>query len=218
MTGALCFYCSWDLSLLPPGGDCVFQLDRDTKYNTACAQSVSHLSPVQRLTQSTYLSCFFITAGFPDYVSPPRGGDLPYHVLIREQHGTSGNLGHVSPRCSRRADRGERGRFGHMGGALELRVPSFTTAQCTAIIIHLWSNWDPPSELVVLSDVSQAAVNVIMWFVFFSTKAAKMANYAKCQILCNLLFAMFAILFISSRLGVYPVWWVLRIFYLHHHN
>ncbi|TNN64432.1 Ceramide synthase 6 [Liparis tanakae] len=33
-----------------------------------------------------------------------------------------------------------------------------------------------------------------------------MANYAKCQILCNLLFAMFAILFISSRLGVYPVW------------
>lgn len=36
-----------------------------------------------------------------------------------------------------------------------------------------------------------------------------MANYAKCQILCNLLFAMFAILFISSRLGVYPIWWVL---------
>lgn len=47
------------------------------------------------------------------------------------------------------------------------------------------------------------------WLIFFlSTKAAKMANYAKCQILCNLLFAMFAILFISSRLGVYPVWWV----------
>lgn len=37
-------------------------------------------------------------------------------------------------------------------------------------------------------------------------EAAKMANYAKCQILCNLLFAMFAILFISSRLGVYPIW------------
>uniref|UniRef100_A0A8C6WK51 Ceramide synthase 6 n=1 Tax=Neogobius melanostomus TaxID=47308 RepID=A0A8C6WK51_9GOBI len=37
-------------------------------------------------------------------------------------------------------------------------------------------------------------------------EAAKMANYAKCQILCNLLFAMFAILFICSRLGVYPVW------------
>lgn len=47
-------------------------------------------------------------------------------------------------------------------------------------------------------------------FLFFFPKiksqAAKMANYAKCQILCNLLFAMFAILFISSRLGVYPIW------------
>ncbi|KAM6985031.1 ceramide synthase 6 [Aplochiton taeniatus] len=37
-------------------------------------------------------------------------------------------------------------------------------------------------------------------------EAAKMANYAKCQRLCNLLFAMFAILFISSRLGLYPIW------------
>ncbi|XP_014915580.1 ceramide synthase 6 isoform X1 [Poecilia latipinna] len=37
-------------------------------------------------------------------------------------------------------------------------------------------------------------------------EAAKMANYAKCQILCNLLFAMFAIIFITSRLGVYPIW------------
>lgn len=48
---------------------------------------------------------------------------------------------------------------------------------------------------------------------FLSTKAAKMANYAKCQILCNLLFAMFAILFISSRLGVYPVWYVPLVFH-----
>lgn len=47
---------------------------------------------------------------------------------------------------------------------------------------------------------------------FLPTKAAKMANYAKCQILCNLLFAMFAILFISSRLGVYPVWYVPLLF------
>ncbi|XP_065108391.1 ceramide synthase 6 [Paramisgurnus dabryanus] len=37
-------------------------------------------------------------------------------------------------------------------------------------------------------------------------EAAKMANYAKCQRLCNLLFVMFALVFISSRLGVYPVW------------
>lgn len=93
-------------------GDCFFQLDRDTKYSTVCAQSVFHLSPVQRLTRSTHLSCLFFTAGFPDYVSPPHGGDLPHHVLIREQHGTRGNLGHVSPRCSRRADRGESGWHG----------------------------------------------------------------------------------------------------------
>lgn len=49
---------------------------------------------------------------------------------------------------------------------------------------------------------------------YFPNKAAKMANYAKCQLLCNLLFAMFGILFISSRLGVYPVWYVLMLFYL----
>ncbi|KAJ3591659.1 hypothetical protein NHX12_006791 [Muraenolepis orangiensis] len=37
-------------------------------------------------------------------------------------------------------------------------------------------------------------------------EAAKMANYAKCQTLCNILFAVFALLFISSRLGLFPVW------------
>uniref|UniRef100_A0A8C2I523 Ceramide synthase 6 n=1 Tax=Cyprinus carpio TaxID=7962 RepID=A0A8C2I523_CYPCA len=37
-------------------------------------------------------------------------------------------------------------------------------------------------------------------------EAAKMANYGKCQRLCNVLFVMFALVFISSRLGVYPVW------------
>lgn len=63
-------------------------------------------------------------------------------------------------------------------------------------------------EFLILSETFQAVVYMIRLMIvsFFSTKAAKMANYAKCQILCNLLFAMFAILFISSRLGVYPVW------------
>ncbi|MBN3300226.1 CERS6 synthase, partial [Amia calva] len=37
-------------------------------------------------------------------------------------------------------------------------------------------------------------------------EAAKMANYAKCQRLCDLMFVMFALVFISTRLGVYPVW------------
>uniref|UniRef100_A0A8C7JJJ9 Ceramide synthase 6 n=1 Tax=Oncorhynchus kisutch TaxID=8019 RepID=A0A8C7JJJ9_ONCKI len=44
-------------------------------------------------------------------------------------------------------------------------------------------------------------------------EVAKMANYAKCQRLCNLLFVMFAMVFISSRLGVYPVWWGSGILY-----
>ncbi|MBN3326383.1 CERS6 synthase, partial [Atractosteus spatula] len=37
-------------------------------------------------------------------------------------------------------------------------------------------------------------------------EAAKMANYAKCQRLCDLIFVMFALVFISTRLGIYPVW------------
>lgn len=162
------------------------------------------------------LLTFFFSAGFPDHVPPPRGDDLPHHVLIREQHGASGNTGHVSPRCSRRADRGKR----WTGWAWWWSAEAFfhlTIVQCTMIIIHLWSNWNTASELVILSDVSQAAVFIIH-VLCFSTKAAKMANYAKCQILCNLLFAMFTVLFMSSRLGVYPVWWVLRLFYLLHHN
>lgn len=64
--------------------------------------------------------------------------------------------------------------------------------------------------ILMLTETFQALVYMIRlmtdFFFYLSTKAAKMANYAKCQILCNLLFAMFAILFISSRLGVYPVW------------
>uniref|UniRef100_A0A8B9NS63 Ceramide synthase 6 n=1 Tax=Apteryx owenii TaxID=8824 RepID=A0A8B9NS63_APTOW len=37
-------------------------------------------------------------------------------------------------------------------------------------------------------------------------EAAKMANYCKCQKLSDLLFLMFAIVFIVSRLGIYPLW------------
>ncbi|XP_041057168.1 ceramide synthase 6 isoform X4 [Carcharodon carcharias] len=50
------------------------------------------------------------------------------------------------------------------------------------------------------------------WSLMFSQftdikrKAAKMANYAKCQRLCDLLFVMFGLLFISTRLGLYPIW------------
>ncbi|XP_030808105.1 ceramide synthase 6 isoform X1 [Camarhynchus parvulus] len=37
-------------------------------------------------------------------------------------------------------------------------------------------------------------------------EAAKMANYCKCQKLSDLLFLTFAVVFIVSRLGIYPLW------------
>uniref|UniRef100_F7F9V3 Ceramide synthase 6 n=1 Tax=Monodelphis domestica TaxID=13616 RepID=F7F9V3_MONDO len=37
-------------------------------------------------------------------------------------------------------------------------------------------------------------------------EAAKMANYAKLQKLCDLMFVMFAIVFITTRLGIFPLW------------
>ncbi|XP_063115291.1 ceramide synthase 6 isoform X3 [Cavia porcellus] len=50
------------------------------------------------------------------------------------------------------------------------------------------------------------------WSLMFSQftdikrKAAKMANYAKFQKLCDLLFVMFAMVFITTRLGIFPLW------------
>lgn len=40
----------------------------------------------------------------------------------------------------------------------------------------------------------------------FLLQAAKMANYCKCQKLSDLLFLTFAVVFIVSRLGIYPLW------------
>ncbi|XP_015277733.1 PREDICTED: ceramide synthase 6 [Gekko japonicus] len=37
-------------------------------------------------------------------------------------------------------------------------------------------------------------------------EAAKLMNYCKCQRLCDVLFLMFAIIFIITRLGLYPFW------------
>ncbi|KAJ8788504.1 hypothetical protein J1605_005235 [Eschrichtius robustus] len=36
-------------------------------------------------------------------------------------------------------------------------------------------------------------------------EAAKMANYAKFQKICDLLFVMFAMVFITTRLGIFPL-------------
>uniref|UniRef100_A0A8C6EJC4 Ceramide synthase 6 n=1 Tax=Microcebus murinus TaxID=30608 RepID=A0A8C6EJC4_MICMU len=50
------------------------------------------------------------------------------------------------------------------------------------------------------------------WSLMFSQftdikrKAAKMANYARFQKMCDLLFIMFAMVFITSRLAVFPIW------------
>ncbi|XP_005999359.1 ceramide synthase 5 isoform X2 [Latimeria chalumnae] len=40
----------------------------------------------------------------------------------------------------------------------------------------------------------------------FFLEAAKLANYAKYQRLCDLLFTMFGFVFVTSRLGIYPLW------------
>lgn len=113
------------------------------------------------LPHPTYL----FSAGFPDHVPPSRGNDLPHHVLIREQHGASRNTGHVSPRRSRRADRGERWMVWAWWWSAESYF-HLTAVRCTMIVIHLWPNWKSASELVILSDISQAAVFIIMCFVF----------------------------------------------------
>ncbi|XP_007421910.1 ceramide synthase 6, partial [Python bivittatus] len=44
-------------------------------------------------------------------------------------------------------------------------------------------------------------------------EAAKMANYCKFQKLCDFLFLMFAIIFIITRLGIYPLWIINTVFF-----
>lgn len=48
-----------------------------------------------------------VSPGFSDHVPAPCGNNLPHYLFLCEQHGTSGNSGHVPPWRSRRADRGE---------------------------------------------------------------------------------------------------------------
>ncbi|ETE69644.1 Ceramide synthase 6, partial [Ophiophagus hannah] len=44
-------------------------------------------------------------------------------------------------------------------------------------------------------------------------EAAKMANYCKFQKLCDFLFLSFAIIFIITRLGIYPLWILNTVFF-----
>lgn len=53
-----------------------------------------------------------------------------------------------------------------------------------------------------------------MWELAFSPthflssflQAAKLANYAKYQRLCDTLFVIFGAVFVATRLGIYPFW------------
>uniref|UniRef100_A0A670XVQ2 Ceramide synthase 6 n=1 Tax=Pseudonaja textilis TaxID=8673 RepID=A0A670XVQ2_PSETE len=47
----------------------------------------------------------------------------------------------------------------------------------------------------------------------FVLEAAKMANYCKFQKLCDFLFLSFAIIFIITRLGIYPLWILNTVFF-----
>lgn len=44
---------------------------------------------------------------------------------------------------------------------------------------------------------------------FVLPQAAKLANYAKYQRLCDSLFIVFSVVFFITRLVIYPVWWVI---------
>lgn len=44
---------------------------------------------------------------------------------------------------------------------------------------------------------------------FLFLQAAKLANYAKYQRLCDFLFIVFSVAFFITRLVIYPIWWVL---------
>lgn len=43
-------------------------------------------------------------------------------------------------------------------------------------------------------------------FLSFFLQAAKLANYAKYQRLCDTLFVIFSAVFVVTRLGIYPFW------------
>lgn len=82
-------------------------------YCTRCSGSHAVTQTTTLRVLSSVVWFFFfpslttVSPGFSDHVPAPRGNNLPHYLFLREQHGTSGNSGHVSPWCSRRADRGE---------------------------------------------------------------------------------------------------------------
>lgn len=78
-----------------------------TQSSDAIARAVNHTAVRQYFALLCDLSSATVFPGLPDHVPAPRCNNLSHHLFLCEQHGTSGNSGHVSPRRSRRADRGE---------------------------------------------------------------------------------------------------------------
>uniref|UniRef100_A0A8C4QFQ9 Ceramide synthase 6 n=1 Tax=Eptatretus burgeri TaxID=7764 RepID=A0A8C4QFQ9_EPTBU len=76
---------------------------------------------------------------------------------------------------------------------------------------HCWYNYpyQPLSTQVYWYYIAEVS---FYWSLMFSQftdikrKAAKLANYAKYQKLCDVLFGFFAIIFIGTRLCIYPLW------------
>uniref|UniRef100_A0A2D4M4Y5 TLC domain-containing protein n=1 Tax=Micrurus spixii TaxID=129469 RepID=A0A2D4M4Y5_9SAUR len=62
------------------------------------------------------------------------------------------------------------------------------------------------------SDSAYLNIEIVTYFLFL-LQAAKMANYCKFQKLCDFLFLSFAIIFIITRLGIYPLWILNTIFF-----
>lgn len=46
----------------------------------------------------------------------------------------------------------------------------------------------------------------MFYFCYLFQQAAKLANYAKYQRLCDFLFTVFGVAFFITRLVIYPVW------------
>lgn len=62
------------------------------------------------------------------------------------------------------------------------------------------------------NDCSMTATFLFMPII--NSQAAKMAKYANYQKLCDCIFVMFTILWIVTRMGVYPFWIIYRYVYL----
>lgn len=114
--------------------------------------------------------------GLPDNVCASLGHHWAHHLLLHQQHGSRRNSGHVSTWCLRLLARG--------------KIPSPLSS------LFSFSPFLPSWELAFSS----------IQFLSSFLQAAKLANYAKYQRLCDTLFVIFSAVFMVTRLGIYPFW------------